>query len=464
MMDRRTENAKTLASLLGINTEEAAQLLQAAVLISFDGSDRGAAEIARHLTTLLTRTVSEVLLNDLTRSPAGEIAIGAVRPFLPGAVRVSVSQDLIQIGTNVPPGAICPEIPSIALLVAACYASGMALKATLGPQLAVSGPSPNDGLTIPVDAILGPDPAWLPRECELTDTYLAGAGAIGNGFLYALALLRVSGSLVVVDPDVVSDGNLNRCVWFTDEDKTHRKADALCEAAASSFPGLRLIPEAMTIQQLGKRQSQSNWLKRLIVGVDSRRARRRLQTEIPGEVFDASTTDVTECVLHHHRQPTDDACLACIYHETRDELSFEHHIAESLGVGPNDVEEHYVSEDAARRIHKKYPHIPVSRLVGEAYDSLFKALCSERKLLTAENKQVLAPFAFVSVLAGTYLAIELCRRLVLGPAAHTFNYWRFSPWAAPVEALKQVRPPNEACEFCSQPILLRTARHLWEIR
>lgn len=460
-MNWRTENARTLASLLKITAEEAAQLLQVALLISFDERDRGAAEIAVHLKRLLTRTVSEVRMNDRSSPPAGEIAVGAAHPFLPAAVKVSVSQELIEIGANVSSAAVYAETPAIVLLATACYAAGMALKAALGPQLAVSGPSPNDGLNIPVEAILGADPAWLSRECELADTYLAGAGAIGNGFLYALARLRVSGSLVVVDPDVVTDGNLNRCVWFTDGDRTHHKTDRLCEAAAPFFPNLRLMPEAMTIQQLGKKQGQNNWLRRLIVGVDSRRARRRLQTEIPGEAFDASTTDVTECVLHHHQQPTDDACLACIYHETPDELSFERHIAESLGVELKDVKEHYISAGAARRIHQKYPYVPVEQLVGEAYDSLFKALCSESRLLTAENKQVLAPFAFVSVLAGTYLAIELCRRLAMGCEPHTFNYWRFSPWSAPVDALKQIRPRDEACEFCRQPVLRQTAQALW---
>jgi len=465
MMDWRTENAKTLASLLKINTEEAAELLQVTVLISFDESDAAATEIAGHLKRLLIRTVSVVQMNDCTIPPGAEIVIGAARPFLSTPVRVYVSRETIQIGMKVSGNHICPETPPVILLVTACYAAGMALKAALGSRLTVSGPSPTDELTIPIDTILGSDPKWLSIKCELADTYLAGAGAIGNGFLYALALLRVSGSLVIVDPDEVSDGNLNRCVWFTDDDVTRPKADRLCQVATTYFPRLKLKPAVTTIQQLGARQSKNDWLKRLIVGVDSRRVRRRLQGEIPGEVFDASTTDVTEFVLHHHQQPTNDACLACIYHETRDELSFERHMAESLGVELNDAKQHYISMDAARRIHEQFPHVAVDRLVGEAYDSLFKALCSSVRLLaTAEEKQTLAPFAFVSVLAGTYLAIEVCRRLTLDSQNHTFNYWRLSPWAAPVKALKQVRPRYEACEFCSQPVLRRTAQALWGSR
>jgi hypothetical protein len=52
----------------------------------------------------------------------------------------------------------------------------------------------------------------------------------------------------------------------------------------------------------------------------------------------------------------------------------------------------------------------------------FKVLCSEGKLLAAGNRQVLAPFAFMSVLAGASVAIERGCRLVLGMAACNFNY------------------------------------------
>jgi hypothetical protein len=44
-----------------------------------------------------------------------------------------------------------------------------------------------------------------------------------------------------------------------------------------------------------------------------RRARRSIQADMPLEIFDASTTDVTAVAAHHHRQPTGYACLSCIY-------------------------------------------------------------------------------------------------------------------------------------------------------
>lgn len=54
----------------------------------------------------------------------------------------------------------------------------------------------------------------------------------------------------------------------------------------------------MRLQDVPAKQGGGAWLKRLIVGVDSPRARRNLQTEVPGEVYDASTTGISEVVVH----------------------------------------------------------------------------------------------------------------------------------------------------------------------
>jgi hypothetical protein len=387
--------------------------------------------------------------------------IGAATPRFSSKIHLNITSTEIQIGGDFTPTPIWHEVPDIILLLAAAYAAGMALKTALGNRLPVGGPSADEGLRISLNSVLGSNRAWMHTQIELSNTYLAGAGAIGNGFLFALQHFPVSGSVVIVDPDDVSDGNLNRCVFFTKKDIDKSKAIRLAEIAAPNFPKLKLVPEITTLQALGKQKDDATWLKRLIVGVDSRRTRRKLQGEIPREVFDASTTGVIEGVLHHHVQPTETACLACIYHESVDELARERHIAEALGVDLEDVKQHHVSAEAARRIHARYSHIPVERIQGQAYDSLFKALCSEQKLLGPDNRQVLAPFAFVSVLAGAYLAIEFVRRLALGPKAHTFNYWRFSPWAPPVPELKQLRSRNSKCEFCREKVLLKTARDLW---
>jgi hypothetical protein len=415
---------------------------------------------ARLVAEILARTITGTSLNGRSEADA-ELVFGAASPMTDRHLRLRLDESQLQIGADVPATVLWREAPDMLLLLAACYATGRVLRLTLGDRLRLSGLPLDQTFVVSHDALLGEDRSWLSRQIQLEHTYVAGAGAIGNGFAYALRFLNLSGDLVFVDPDTVSDGNLNRCLLFTKEDLEAPKATRLAERMAPTAPGLRVKGEVKTLQQLAKSQSGPAWLRRLIVGVDSPRVRRHLQGEIPGEMFDASTTGVQEIVLHHHKQPTEEACLSCIYRETETELARERHIAESLGVSIDDVKQHHVSVQAAEKIRKQYPQLEEGALVGTPYDTLFKALCGEVKLMTPEGKQVLAPFAFVSVLAGALLAVEMARRLVLGPAAATFNYWRLSPWHPPVLEMRATRPRHAACEFCSVPVLVRTARSLW---
>jgi len=96
--------------------------------------------------------------------------------------------------------------------------------------------------------------------------------------------------------------------------------------------------------------------------------------------------------------------------------------------------------------------------VGTAYDSLFKQLCAAQTLLTPEGRQVLAPFAFVSSMAGALLVVELLRS---NAGAAATNYWAVDPWKAPIgrRRLRRARDPH--CEFCSKPESDAAAEHLW---
>lgn len=461
MIDCQRENQQSLASLLGVSTEEAAQLLDLTIAIRYDPTEPAARSIADSLALLLARTVSSVLVNPPTATAVAEVVVGSLWQTQRSAIRIHISDTAIEIGSDVAVADIPANTHPIIRLAAAAYGAGAALRAAIPPLSSVIPSSDSNTLRVPFCAIVGRDGTWLSKPCAFADTFLAGAGAIGNGFIWALTNFNVSGAITIVDPDSVSNGNLNRCVLFGGRDIGRPKAAQLCARAGGLFPGLKLVPSVTSLQDLSKGSTDPRWLRRLIVAVDSPRVRRHLQAELPREVFDASTTGAREFVIHHNLQPTETACMACIYHEAPDELAREKHIADALGVSLADVQEHYISASAAERIHALLGSVPVEQLKGQAYDSLFKALCSEATLRTAEDRQVLAPFAFVSVLAGLYLAVEVVRRNVLGTAASTYNYWRLSPWHAPVADLKQLRPRNAQCELCGQPALLRAVVDLW---
>ncbi len=457
--EARRENAAALASALGISFDEAAHALDLRIAVTADPSDAVACSVADEVISLLSRTVQDISSEVADGAIAAELIIGCAAPRTSAVpVYLTIEADRFSISRGRRATQTSARLPALFQLLAACYASGVALYHALGGSLPFSIPDP---LSVEFRQ-LGVDLADLEKPIDIGHAYLAGAGAIGNGFLWAARYLQLRGQLDVVDDDAVSSGNLNRQMWFDRTDITLPKADRLVARAQPHFPHLKLEPRTSRLQGLPERSEGGPWLRRLIVAVDSRRARRAIQNEFPREVFDASTTDIREVVLHYHVQPTQNACMSCIYEPDAEESTREQHIADHLGVTLEDVRSERVSPAAAATIAGRYPKFAQRDLVGIAYDTLFKNLCAEGKLTTLEGKRVLAPFAFVSVLAGTMLALELVRRLSTGASSHDDNYWRISPWHPPLARRRILRPRQPGCLFCADPVLSAVNRSLWE--
>jgi E1 N-terminal domain/ThiF family len=454
-LEARTENARMLASVLGLDTSEADEALQFDVSVTASAIDNVGKAIAAELAAILGRTVRGVTVNGAYESAIIEVVIGNAKPQSSlEKLFVGVGEGQAVIGDN-QGNAVCASIPAIIETIIACYACAAVMQRVFKDRLPFQIPAP---LVIPF-AQFGVDFDALSADIDLGRTHLAGAGAIGNGFLWAVRRLKIHGELIIADDDRVSSGNLNRQIWFTTEDINQPKAERLATHAKPYFPDLKLEPQTKRLQEL---RTDGPWLKRVIVAVDSRRARRNIQNEFPGEVFDASTTDIREVVVHYHKQPNGNACLSCIYEPDHEEMAREAHIAEHLGVSVEEVRTERISDDAADRIVMRYPKLERSAIVGGSYDTLFKQLCGQSELKTLEGRRIIAPFAFVSVFAGTLLALEVVRRLGPGNSSKGHNYWRVSPWHPPFRRRQILRPRQPLCKFCSNPILGRVNSELWE--
>lgn len=456
----RHENARALASALGIlEIEHAAKLLDVSVLVTVPSGDYAAEELAIDVITLLSRTIDQVACTGID-SPTVEIVMGSAEPRASSAqqVRVAVMGAHATVGTNIFHEGHIADIPPVLRRLVACYVSAVVMKRIV-PSLWFPLPDP---LKITFDS-LGIDLSMLNTEIKLGKAYLAGAGAIGNALLWAMQGLNVSGELHVVDFDQVEDGNLQRQLWFDEKDLKKKKCHCLVEKAQPHFTHLKLIPRDSELQRLPER-SAGAWLSKLIVAVDSRRVRRLLQEDIlPGEVFDASTTDISEVIVHYHRQPTEHACLSCIYPKDSAENSFEMHIADQLGIPVAKVRESVIDLEAATAISFKYPSEVKApdAIVGLAYDSLFKSLCGTGKLSRQNESTTIAPFAFVSALAGILLTLELVRRHTEGAHHLTFNYWRVSPWQNPFPRNRRLHPADPSCAVCGNAMAKDVLRELW---
>lgn len=456
----RHANARALASALGIfEAGHVAELLDVSVLVTISPDDPIAAQLAEDVIVLLSRTINEVALSGIAL-PTFEIVIGDAEPHVAKAdmLHVTVSTTHATVGSALTNRGRLAQVAPILRRMVACYICAASMKRVVS-QLEFPLVDP---LTVHFDS-LGIDLAALNGEIPLGKAYLAGAGAIGNALLWAMQGLNVSGELHVVDFDHIEEGNLQRQVWFEEQDLGKMKCNCLAEKAQPHFPDLKLIPRNSELQCLPEK-SRGAWLSKLIVAVDSRRVRRRLQEDVlPGEVFDASTTDITEVVVHYHRQPTDHACLSCIYVEDTVEQEFEAHIAAQLGIPVEKVRESVIDLDAAEAIIRKYPQdiSGTNSIVGLAYDTLFNNLCGTSKLSRERENTSVTPFAFVSALAGILLALELVRRYTRGKHDLSFNYWKVSPWHMPLARNRRLRPSESSCGLCGNSTAKAVLGELW---
>jgi hypothetical protein len=450
------ENARTLSHALGVSQEAATEFLDRDVLITADAT--GAA-LAADLALLLSRSVRQVHFDTTRRPPAVEVVIGAAAPRgSTDRIHVSMSMEEVRIASAAESAPhVDPSTPAIIVLLTACYVAGAVVRRLVGPAF----PYPaHDPLVFSPGALVGDDAAALHTQVNLGVVHLAGAGAVGNAFIFALGRFDVTGEVHIADPDEVDEGNLNRTLLFGTSDVGKPKASCLAERAAPLFARVHLKAHRVRLQDLG---SEGPWLEQLVCSVDSRRARRALQEELPRDVYDASTSGIADVVLHFNSAGAGGPCLACVYHEDRREAAHEEHVAAMLGVTLEDVRQTHLSEPAAARVVAKHPDLLGRQLVGLACDTLFKELCATGSLGSDSGQQVLAPLAFVSVLAGTMLALEFVRRRFRGFPTAPFTEWHLSPWCSPQIEGRRSRPPREACTFCGRREASAAVARVWKV-
>jgi hypothetical protein len=450
MLSDVEENLNTLTLLTGMSEDEAVKLLQHRVRVTAS-SEGDFPNLAADIRRLLERTLTVVGKSE----PCDlELAVGT-KPVGNPSLYLSLSDFAMDIrpGEDSMPVSTRKQIAGITRKACACFATGFVLSRLVGDRL----PNPTgrtlelvfSNIDLPVDEITEP--------LDLGDSVLAGGGGVANGFLWALEELRPVGQLTIVDPKRVRAGNANRCLYFRPED-TGYKADLLAERV--NLPNVRLIPYVGRLHDYVASRPDKR-LPVLISTADSRVARRSFQNELPLSVFDASTTDVSEIVIHSHVQPTENACLSCIYHHVEDEDHRDMHVAESLGLTLQEVQERYIDDAVAEKLVSQFPELDKTGLVGMAFDSLHKSLCGSQSLKTPGAQQAAAPFSFVSNLAGVLLALEMYRRQISFASWQTTNYMVLSPWIGPHNRARRLRSRHLNCEFCANPTSLEVLRSIW---
>jgi hypothetical protein len=451
MITPAQENERMLARMLGIGEDQAAARLAQTFAVTAASGE--ATRFAGELVAQLERTIT-------LAQPQGRCDLEVVIHTEPS--RDTANRLFIQIGTDgvavsrqSPSKADAANLHGVQRMIGACYAASVALAALINGIEDVSAADP---FNIRFD-VLGATLDVLSFPIRVHDAVLAGAGAVGNGFLRAARHLDISGMLTIADPKVVGAGNPNRCLYFADTDTGEPKAPVLAARAQPDFSALTLLPFAGTFREVVEKQGR---VHRVIVGTDSRVARRSIQNDLPFEVLDASTTGISEIIVHSHRQPNRHACLGCIYPHIPDELARARDIASGLGLDLADVTaSERINGRVAEILAAKHAGLDENALVGMAFDSLFKQLCAEQSLLSSTGEQVLAPFAFISNLAGALLALELARFESGARFDDGKNYLFTSPWAPPHAYMRRIRSRIPECEFCGRSVTHKVLSTVW---
>jgi hypothetical protein len=102
---------------------------------------------------------------------------------------------------------------------------------------------------------------------------------------------------------------------------------------------------------------------------------------------------------------------------------------------------------------------PADEFLGKSMDSLAKARCGSGPVNTAAGRQALAPFAFVSNLAGCLMVVDLLRSQ--STDSRPTNYLHLDPWRPPAP-VRRLKPRRQGCEFCGDAELTSVLASLWD--
>ena len=294
-----------------------------------------------------------------------------------------------------------------------------------------------------------PNPVLKPLL--LDDVHLVGAGAIGHGALWALSRMRCKGDLHIVDPEKVSDSNLQRYVMLVDGDQTKVKAELARNLLAPAFSAT--AHESDWSNHVGAIADHK--VKTVLCAVDSAKARIQVQASLPRTIFNA-WTQRGEAGVSRHQFLGRSACLACLY------LPVGHAVNEDLLVtrALRLPEDEPTVRDVRRRLQSGVPteqafltQVATASGVGLQKLQIFEnrplrelyvdGVCGGQVVefhQAALNVKAEVPMGFQSALAGILLVAELARGHLLPHTVTQIDLLGTFPDAAGTPRLKTTAP------------------------
>lgn len=265
------------------------------------------------------------------------------------------------------------------------------------------------------------------RTTDIGRAFLVGAGAIGNGALWALVRSGVTGELGIVEPQQLDLGNMQRYVMPVMDD-VERSKTTLAEKWFAGAKGLKVVPHKQTWDEFVHSLQEEDWrFDRVLAALDSAEARIGVQASLPKWIANAYTLGSCIGVSRHHFL-SDSACLACVYIPREKSTSEDVLVASALGFQSEPANNTNLElMEIRRRLDRNEPcdrafldaiavrkNISLDRLLPfenrPLRDLYHQGVCGGQIIgINVDGKELRAevPMAFQSAMAGILLAAEL---------------------------------------------------------
>lgn len=254
------------------------------------------------------------------------------------------------------------------------------------------------------------------------DLNLVGLGAVGNALVWALSNLEdLTGHITLIDHETVELSNLQRYI-LTDQQSIDRHKTVIAEETLRR-DGLEISyhPELRFGQYVAQHRPDCMF-DVIAVSVDNAADRVASQAVLPRVALNAWTGDNGQLGISRHWFDSDQACLACLYLSTSQQVSELDQLVELTGMPPQRIVEMMANRtpldpETLQEIAagKNYPPEVIASFRGQTINEFYtKAVCGGvlMNFIDQNQPESLVPLAHQSVLAGVLLAAEVVKESI----------------------------------------------------
>jgi hypothetical protein len=308
----------------------------------------------------------------------------------------------------------------------------------------------------------------LPDVLDVGRLTWIGLGAGGGAAAFTVASLpEVRGAVTLIEPDRAEEPNLNRYVYADAGDaRASRVKTELIEHVLVRHSRLKVAPIPRSFSEVADALAAEDYWH-VIAAVHSREARRQIQYETPGVLWDAGATDDGEFRIWRLVLGTTE-CMFCKHPPGNDDPETEkaRQLSELLGLDPQtwlqklgDNSAFTVEECAAidARINRRERPFALPT-VGQAFGAWEASQCGRLTLRGLDDE---IPIPFAPVMAGVLLAGEIVKEACFPNAVLDSCYWNTLMGQFMRRNRAHRRRPRPGCPFCEDATYRDQYRRRW---